>query len=245
MTPCRRCNQPRTATQLRRGICEPCRAHDCTRHDRGTVACYTVCGCRCGACGRAWNSAESLRKMYAARGLPRRVDATGTRRRIQALWALGWSSDHIADAAPIPGGGHGVWQIAGNRRYVGLVNAAAIAHAYRQLSMTCGPSTVTTARARAHGYPPPLAWDDDTGPHGIDNPDATPYQQAPTAPKQRHAADIVAEVRLMLGTDSADGIARRLGYTDVESLAGVLARVDKPLADRYRQTRIVRERSAA
>lgn len=206
---CVRCGQPRTTEQLFRGICGACRAHACTVHNRGTPACYSECGCRCRPCARAWYKAEQSRRYYRAKGQPARLDATGTQRRIRALWALGHPSEAIARAAGLPSD-RGVWQIAGNRSWVSRDTAARINRAYSLMSMRPGTSSVTAARARAKGYAPPLAWDDGAGPHGIDNPDATPYINAETA---RHGADVAEEVRHLIGTDSPDGIAKRLGIT--------------------------------
>ena len=234
---CTRCNQPRTPDQLRRGICGACRVHTCTKHPEGRVTCYGDCRCRCNPCTRAWYKAEKARKRYAAQGVARRVDATGTVRRIRALWALGWDSERIATAAGI-GSGKAVWQIAGNRRYVSIETAAMIDRAYGRMCMRLGPSSVPASRASAAGYVTPLALDDGTGPHGIDNPEATPY---PAASKRKHrTADTAAEVEMLLGTDSAEGIAKRLGYSTVDVLAITLGRTDKALADRLREAQIIR-----
>ena len=97
------------------------------------------------------------------------VDATGTHRRIRALGAIGWTT---RDLSPIAGLGRGtVGQIL-RRPHVSAQTATKITAAYNLLWDTPGPSTLTRQRSTQH--PPPLAWDDGHGPHGIDNPRATP-----------------------------------------------------------------------
>ena len=98
------------------------------------------------------------------------VPRIGAVRRIRALMAMGWSHAEIAAAgAPnsarlINGGGH-------------LITAQkwrAVRDVYDKLSMTPGPSPETRGWARARGYPPPLAWDDDA----IDDATAVPQHEA-------------------------------------------------------------------
>ncbi|WP_102509103.1 hypothetical protein [Sanguibacter massiliensis] len=97
------------------------------------------------------------------------VPIIGTRRRIRALLAIGWTHDLIAAAAGLP-----------ERRTVTLLSQAGhlcslenherIKRVYNELSMTPGPSETNRARARKFRHVPPLAWDDDT----IDDPSARP-----------------------------------------------------------------------
>ena len=103
--------------------------------------------------------------VYARANAAGHVPAVGARRRIRALLAIGWTHAHIAEAAGIP-----------PRRPALILSQAGdmvtldahdrIADAYDELSMRQGPS----ARNRRLGYPPPLAWDDET----IDDPRARP-----------------------------------------------------------------------
>lgn len=106
-----------------------------------------------------------------ARGL---VDATGTRRRLQALVAIGWPANHLRLRMG--------WS--SRTAYVILRTSAPtvtarvrhqMAALYDELSLTVpSPSRyVTRARnlARSRGWAVPLAWDDDT----IDDPDARPH----------------------------------------------------------------------
>lgn len=296
---CTRCNQPRTTYQLWRGICGSCRRHRCTKHPKGSAACYTRHKCRCDPCRAAANRDK---KRYAVRsplvpvdrvrahidmltaaGFPpswvagrigrapsyigyvmttaRRmhphiarqilalgpdsdggmVDATGTNRRIRALVANGWPTSWLdARLGLAKGNTHHILaepQVLHRtaKRYRDL---------YDDLWDQAPPATtanergaVTRARrwAERNSFARSMQWDDGTGRHGIDNPAATPYRATSTA--KRHG-DVADEVRRLLGTDSAEGIAKRLGYATYDTLACVLADRDKPLADRFRATRI-------
>lgn len=99
------------------------------------------------------------------------VNATGTRRRTQALIAIGWSLSEQARR---------VGRTVSNHKYVltaptvQLRTAQTVAALYDELSATTpvpGPSATRARRwAQREGWAPPLAWDDDT----IDDPDARP-----------------------------------------------------------------------
>ncbi|MCZ2837168.1 hypothetical protein [Modestobacter sp. VKM Ac-2985] len=101
---------------------------------------------------------------------PLLVDPAGTARRLQALAALGYRYEDVA----------GVLGLSKSRardltlmRGAGRVHrdtAGAVAAAYEQLSMTHGPSPRCRALAASRGWPPPLAWDDES----IDDPAARP-----------------------------------------------------------------------
>lgn len=124
----------------------------------------------CGPCRNAKMVYEKRRRMYGANSVP----ACGTRRRIQALRALGHSLSVIAAAA-------GYTKGHGSLRYPALETTATVTRdverrikrAYDALSMFRPEGTwAETARAHAErlGWVPPLAWDDDA----IDDPDAEP-----------------------------------------------------------------------
>lgn len=116
----------------------------------------------CDACKRAAARYEQERQLDLMHGKPRQIDATGTRRRIQALARLGWPSDAIG----LPR--QQVWHLT-QQKYVLRATAEAVAEVYERLSMSLGPSVVTRIRAERKGWPPPLAWNDidnDAEPHG-------------------------------------------------------------------------------
>ena len=124
------------------------RAHQ----DAGTEPCQP---CRDGAAryerGRMWDQ---------LRGVRRRIPILGTRRRLQALGAIGWTAADIAAETGLTS--HSVHDIRGRagRLWVSSAAAQAIADVYEQLCMTPGPSRVTRLRGRDYGWLPPLAWDD-------------------------------------------------------------------------------------
>ena len=101
------------------------------------------------------------------------VDGTGTRRRLQALVALGWSKAKLAAALGMGDGNFGRTM---DSRLVHAATARAVRELYDQLSMQLPPATnqrerISVNRSRnyaaARGWLPPLAWDDDT----LDIPD--------------------------------------------------------------------------
>lgn len=165
-----------------------------------------------------------------------RLDPTGTKRRIQALAAIGWPTAWVADDLGWTRGA--VHHILTNRFVMGET-AATIDAVFERLRDTPPDDqgdrnrratiTKTIAWAQRNRWPGPDAWDD------IDDPAAKPR----TLTRQHKSAELAAEVRLMLGTDSAQGIAKRLGFTSHDSLAQTLARTDKALAHQLRATKEV------
>jgi hypothetical protein len=153
---------------------------DDPRH--GTLAGY-VAGCNgrnngCKPCADAKYRYEKLRSLELGHGQQRMMDSTGTVRRIQALLAIGWTYKHIGELA----GSytlHWASQIARSPR-TNSHTREAVARVYKELSMKVGPSTLGAQRAKAKGWVPPLAWDDET----IDDPNAEPYK-VPKTLKQR------------------------------------------------------------
>jgi hypothetical protein len=103
-------------------------------------------------------------RLYVARG-SLLIDPTGTRRRLHALMRIGWSADLIGAEFDITGDAVKQWMI--NRR-VRRETAAKVAALYDRWWDAPGPSVKTAARAKANGWPPPMAWNDDE----IDDPRA-------------------------------------------------------------------------
>lgn len=106
------------------------------------------------------------------------IPVEGTRRRLQALNAIGWSLNDLGQRLGIHGNGLGF--IIRSRKYVVPETAQKIKALYEELAMLPAPpdnhmvygkgnpvSTVKT-RARMKGWVPPLGWDD------IDDPYAVP-----------------------------------------------------------------------
>lgn len=132
-------------------------------------------GCREACCREARNADERRRrKQREVLGIERRIDGTGTQRRIQALWALGWTSRDIANACGW-GTPQAVTEVVGVRSAVFRGTAETVARAYEQLSMTPGPSAKNRRDAARKGWAPPLAWEG----IDIDDPDTRPDLGAP------------------------------------------------------------------
>lgn len=93
------------------------------------------------------------------------INGVGTRRRLQALVAIGWTQRLIGLEL-------GVVQsrVKALTHQDGVTARVAfeVRDVFDRLSMTVGPSNQTRIRAAAKGWLPPLAWDD------IDNPDEVP-----------------------------------------------------------------------
>lgn len=109
------------------------------------------------------------RDRYLKRTDSVRSDAVGVERRLRALVAIGWTQSYLGDQL----GYDPSWvaKLANNpRRRVNRDTYQAVADLYDRLSMTPGPSQEARDRAKARGWAPPLAWDDDS----IDRPDAAP-----------------------------------------------------------------------
>jgi hypothetical protein len=143
-----------------------------------------------------------------------RVDAAGTRRRLRALAALGYTQAYlIGRLGMAPTMTYKLWDE--RRGGVSAVTARKAAALYDELSMTPPPDTYGSERVRREaarrGWAPPLAWCDDT----IDDPGAQPEPWRRTYGAR---ADWVGEVveRRRLGRSDAD-IAAALGV-EVESM---------------------------
>jgi hypothetical protein len=95
------------------------------------------------------------------------VDATGAHRRIHALCALGYG---YGAQGRLVGWTRANWGNIICRPRIMPSTVGLVCTVYDQLSMTVPPPGYATSRAlstaRRHGWPPPLAWDDDT----IDDP---------------------------------------------------------------------------
>jgi hypothetical protein len=94
-----------------------------------------------------------------------RVDPTGTRRRMQAMAAVGWP---LGEQARRLGRGLSNYSKTLDSRWCTAGTARAVAGLYEQLSMVPGPSGRSRQRAGSLGWAPPLAWDD------IDDPACRP-----------------------------------------------------------------------
>lgn len=139
-----------------------------------TLTCYAQHRCRCAECSDLARAYDSWRNHMNATGQPLMVDATGTRRRLQALMALGWSLPAIAER--LGDRGPNVRRLLSVERLTRRF-ADRIATVYDALCMTRPAghdrtSNAAIARTRIfaarRGWLPPLAWDDiDTDPEPV------------------------------------------------------------------------------
>lgn len=147
------------------------------------------------------------------------VDATGTRRRIQALVTIGWSQSRIGQRI-------GMDPQNFNRTIrserVHADTARKVKALYEQLwnqpqTGTEQRSRISVARSRnyakAHGWLPPLAWDDET----IDDPATQPsvFEETPMVHGEERIDDIV--FLMDSGAGQAD-IITRTGFRNLAAL---------------------------
>lgn len=125
-------------------------------------------------------SATSEARILAVQPAPRRVDGTGTRRRLQALIAVGWSGASLA--ARMGWSTSNLWTLILGDGLVAARTAAKVAGVYDELWNQAGPSARARNLAAKRGWVPPLAWDD------IDDADAAPLDVVRRSDK-RSAAD--------------------------------------------------------
>lgn len=143
--------------------------HGLTRYKRG---------CRCPECRAANTGWQANRARLIAYGRwDGRIDATGTKRRIQALMRNGWSMALLSARLGYSRQVLRKQLLEGN--WVTAATVTQVCALYDELWDQAPPEgdrferrAATMARrfAAERGWPPPLAWDDDE----IDNPDARP-----------------------------------------------------------------------
>lgn len=156
-------------------------------------------GCCCTPCREASNAYDRHRHRLIAYGRWQpRADAAGTRRRIQALTWNGWSLTRLA--ARLGWSRQGL-QDKMRSAHVSAASAAKVRTLYRELWNQVPPEGAPADRraaamarryARGHRWAPPAAWDDDPGPHCIDDPAAVPapgWFQSPVAAAIRDARE--------------------------------------------------------
>jgi DNA-binding CsgD family transcriptional regulator len=174
----------------------------------------------CAPCREAERQAkERWRKRSYLNHGPLLVDATGTRRRIQALARVGWSAVEIARRMGVTHATVSYWAA---RKTVRVATAETVRRLYDELSMIPGPSVKSQQYARSKGWPPPLAWSDES----IDDPAARPSGLRTDHEPRRINRDMEVEARVMELTRaglSAAEIALRL-RTNQRQVARVRAR---------------------
>lgn len=130
------------------------------------------------------------------------IDRTGTMRRVQGLFALGYTSRDLAPYLDVSHSrvsqiGVGYWE------KVHIETAVKVLRVYNQFSMT-RPDTWQAKRQRRHaqqvGWVVPLAWDDET----IDDPNARPAGVGKNRRPRKTDVDQVAVLRAAAGDRSID-----------------------------------------
>lgn len=128
----------------------------CTARRHGDQSAYNHYGCRCAS---ARESARLYRKRHREHRQPAAlVDATGSRRRLQAMLAMGWPQKEICKR--LGWSSHRTFQHVVNGQQVHRKTHEAIQELADELAMTPGPSAVTRGKSRALGHRTVLAWDD-------------------------------------------------------------------------------------
>lgn len=178
----------------------------CTWPRHGTRANYDR-GCRCPDAREAHRLYRKRRR--EGRALDAYIDATGTRRRLQALAAIGWSAPALAARSTVTSTMISYLRQPSTGPLVRRDIAAVVTALYDRWSGTPGPCGRVRGAARHNRYAPPLAWDDDA----IDDPAASPVTVLETR------RDVAAEARFLASFgESLEHIAAQLGVlpTSVE-----------------------------
>ena len=151
------------------------------------------------------------------------VDGTGTVRRLQALMALGWCRRWLEARLTMSTRTGWLLTRTPGPHLVTVGLRDRVIATYNDIAMTPPPATRYAARtrnlARAAGWPPPLAWDDDT----IDDPKARPDRS-----RARSVADLDEFLFLVRSGENPARAAQRLGVgvNAIERAAGRKGRRD-------------------
>lgn len=140
----------------------------CAAKRHGDEVAYQGHGCRCADAREA--NRLYRKRLREHRSLPRLVDATGTRRRIQALMVLGWSLAVLTARLGLAKSNHSALKRILEQQRVRRTTAERVAALYDELWGCSGPSDRAREAALVAGYCSALAWDDET----IDDPAARP-----------------------------------------------------------------------
>lgn len=159
-----------------------------------TLNCYVRHHCRCAPCRAASAASARHRSRQAAYGRPVQLPAIGARRRLQALACNGWSIYRLADMLDCRP--RDLLKTIRENRFITRARHERIDDLYRQLwASTPVPAnrfyeagiTRTRRYAAAHGWVPPLGWDD------IDND--------PEPPAALPSGDYIDEVAVLRALD--------------------------------------------
>lgn len=197
------------------GVARECQ-HPGSPHGHGRE-CYVFDHCRC-ALGRAWSASDAgRRRKQQILGMwqPSRVDATGTRRRLQALMTLGYDSELLCERIGVSRRTAYVLNL-GKQPRVARSTSEAFSSLYAELlhRERVGTSkaeriavSMTKGRAVRRGYLPPDAWELES----MDDPAAEPNLLCLAG----MAKDYPLEIRMQL----AGQIMREFPATSREEVA--------------------------
>lgn len=127
---------------------------------------------------------------------PQAIDATASRRRLEALCAIGWSASRVAPHLGISGAR--IWGLMRQQR-ISRHNADKISAVYDKLWAAPPPARSrferqsiarTIKHATARGYAPPLAWDEETLP----DPNAQPAPTTQTGYERIEIDELAVEL---------------------------------------------------
>ena len=184
----------------------------CPGSKHGTFTAAKNHGCSC-ADARELRRIRETRLRFGRQPTPY-VDATGTRRRLEALAALGWSSVDIGTRMGYPAKSCrsliNQWRHPRSGK-VHRSTAEKVDRVFEQLSGTPGPSTRIRVHAGQSGWAPPLAWEEGA----IDDPKARPKM---AGPRSDLPDDVLVE-RVVAGNAPLDVLRPRHRTIVVERLS--------------------------
>lgn len=158
----------------------------CTAQRHGDQWAYTKYRCRC---DDAREAARLYRKRRRYGVIPdARVDATGTKRRLQALQRIGWSSEELARRLGVPmTNRRGLSVLRTARKSCSRPLADKVATLYNELEFVDGPSEHARVVAKSRGYPRPIDWEG----VNMDDPTAQPLDDtAPPPDPKRYTGEV-------------------------------------------------------
>ncbi|QFP96848.1 helix-turn-helix DNA-binding protein [Gordonia phage Mcklovin] len=150
------------------------------------------------------------------------VPALGTTRRLQALVANGYSQREICRRLGWAWQGNATALFLGRAEYVVARRAREVAHLFTQLQMVPGTDVRARNRGRAHGWAPPLDWDEDL----IDDPNATPAATEQDRPRMSTTLD---EFEWLLRCGEAPEVAAKRCRVSLSTIRTYYARAGRDL----------------
>lgn len=165
----------------------------CTAHRHGTRSAYNAAGCRCPEARQAAARYQALRVRRQILGQPaprKPVPGLATRRRLQALAAIGWDNTAIGNLVGVDHSAVAQW---GRTALVKPDTERRVHELYDRLWRTPGPSEQARRIAARKGYLPPLWWDDDRigDPDYDPRQDVVPLAQLRTERKRERMAEVL------------------------------------------------------